>query len=138
MTEAFSAELGRSQFLDMFVAQVQHQDPLSPMDQTEILGQLAQFSQVESLETLNRNFGSFLEKELADDNSQLVSASAAVLGKDVELTTGDGGIVEAVRQENGQVLVEIAGQLMPLVDISAISEPQPAQSFSLGSLIGGA
>ena len=36
-SSAFNAELGRTQFLEMFVAQVQHQDPLSPMDQTQIL-----------------------------------------------------------------------------------------------------
>jgi flagellar basal-body rod modification protein FlgD len=136
MPEPFSAELGRSQFLEMFVAQVQHQDPLSPMDQTEILGQLAQFSQVESLETLNRNFDSFLQQELGTDNSQLVSASAAVLGKEVELTSGTGGVVDAVRQQDGQVLVEVGGQLMPLADVSAISEPEPPSAFSLGSLLG--
>ena len=122
MAEEFSAELGRSQFLQMFVAQVQHQDPLSPMDQTEILGQLAQFSQVE---------------ELADDNSKLVSASEAVLGKEVELTTGGGGLVDAVRQEDGQVLVEIDGQLMPLADVSAISRVEPDSDFLFGPLLNG-
>ncbi|APZ95091.1 flagellar hook capping FlgD N-terminal domain-containing protein [Fuerstiella marisgermanici] len=137
MAEEFSAELGRSQFLQMFVAQVQHQDPLSPMDQTEILGQLAQFSQVESLETLNRNFDSFLQQELADDNSKLVSASEAVLGKEVELTTGGGGLVDAVRQEDGQVLVEIDGQLMPLADVSAISRVEPDSDFLFGPLLNG-
>ncbi len=137
MAEAFSAELGRSQFLEMFVAQVQHQDPLSPMDQTEILGQLAQFSQVESLETLNRNFDSFLKKELADDNTKLVSASEAVLGKEVELSSGGGGLVDAVRQEDGQVLVEIDGQLMPLADVRAISQAEPDTDFLFGPLLNG-
>lgn len=137
MAEAFSAELGRSQFLEMFVAQVQHQDPLSPMDQTEILGQLAQFSQVESLETLNKNFDSFLQQELADDNSKLVSASEAVLGKEVELSSGGGGHVDAVRQEDGQVLVEIDGQLMPLADVSSISQAEPDSDSLLNSLLSG-
>ncbi|MEQ9408601.1 MAG: flagellar hook capping FlgD N-terminal domain-containing protein [Fuerstiella sp.] len=116
----FNAELGRTQFLEMFVAQVQHQDPLSPMDQTQILGQLAQFSQVEGMETLNRNFDQFLQQELAS-STELAKTSAAVLGRKVEYGLGESGLVDTVRQQDGQVLVEVNGELMPLADISAVS-----------------
>ena len=118
----FSAELGRSQFLEMFVAQVQHQDPLSPMDQTQILGQLAQFSQVESLETLNRNFDTFLQQELAT-SAELVETSAAVLGKNVSFGNGESGTVDSVQKQDGQILIEVDGRLIPVADINAVSQP---------------
>lgn len=39
----------RSQFLRLLIAQIQGQDPLNPMDGTEFVAQLAQFSSVEEL-----------------------------------------------------------------------------------------
>jgi flagellar basal-body rod modification protein FlgD len=41
--------LGRDEFLQLLVAQMKNQDPLSPMDGQEMAAQLAQFSQVEQL-----------------------------------------------------------------------------------------
>lgn len=120
LTGDFSAELGRTQFLEMFVAQVQHQDPLSPMDQTQILGQLAQFSQVEGLETLNKNFGTFLQNELAS-TAELVSTSDALLGRNVEFGADQSGQVDAVKRQSGQVLIEVNGQLIPVSDVNGIS-----------------
>ncbi|GAB5443285.1 MAG: hypothetical protein Fues2KO_36340 [Fuerstiella sp.] len=115
----FSGELGRNEFLKMFVAQVQHQDPLKPMEQTQILGQLAQFSQVEGMETLNRNFDTFLKQEL-QASRQLMDTSNSLLGQRVEF--GDEqGTVDAVRRVDGEILVEIDGALMPVADITGIA-----------------
>lgn len=118
--DTFSGELGRNEFLKMFVAQVQHQDPLSPMEQTQILGQLAQFSQVEGMETLNKNFDAFLQREL-QDSRELMSTSDSLLGRTIEFGVNEQGTVDAVRQVEGQVLVEVDGNLMPVSDISGIA-----------------
>ena len=47
--DAMKKELGmnKDDFLKLFVAQLQNQDPLAPQDPTEMLGQLAQLTQVE-------------------------------------------------------------------------------------------
>ena len=42
-------ELGQDTFLKLLVTQLQHQDPLDPMDDTEFIAQLAQFSSLEKL-----------------------------------------------------------------------------------------
>lgn len=122
MTEVFNAADGRNQFLEMFVAQVQNQDPLSPMDQTQILSQLAQFSQVESLETLNANFDTLLKAELENQNTKLASTGAALIGREVEFNENRSGVVDSVRQDSGQVLVEVGGNYIPLADVTAISQ----------------
>ena len=46
-------ELGMDQFLKLFIAQIQHQDPLSPLDSAEFTAQLAQFTSVEQLYGMN-------------------------------------------------------------------------------------
>ncbi len=42
-----------SMFLELLVAQISHQNPLNPMDGTQYVSQLAEFSSVESLEKLS-------------------------------------------------------------------------------------
>lgn len=46
-------KLGRNQFLQLLVAQLQHQDPLNPLDGTDFSAQLAQFSSLEQMFNMN-------------------------------------------------------------------------------------
>ena len=48
-----SSVLGKDEFLQLLVAQLRHQDPLSPMEGAEFAAQLAQFSSVEQLVSAN-------------------------------------------------------------------------------------
>lgn len=116
---AFSAELGQKQFLELFVTQVQNQDPLEPTEQTDFLQQLAQFSTVEGLESLNTKFSDMLQLEL-------VASGSNILGQ--EITTDDGltGIAQEIRQEDGQVLVNIDGTLVPLSGVVTMRIPEDA------------
>jgi hypothetical protein len=41
-------------FLQLLVAQLQHQSPLSPMDPTQFVGQLAQFSELSEIAQINQ------------------------------------------------------------------------------------
>ncbi len=45
--------MSKDEFLQLFVAQLQNQDPLSPMDSSQFTSQLAQFSSLEQLTNLN-------------------------------------------------------------------------------------
>ncbi len=44
---------GKDEFLQLLVTQLQNQDPLNPMDNTEFLSQMAQFSSLEQLIHIN-------------------------------------------------------------------------------------
>ena len=48
-----AGELGMDQFLNLFIAQLKNQDPLSPLDSAQFTAQLAQFSTVEQLYGMN-------------------------------------------------------------------------------------
>jgi len=49
-------DLGQEDFLTLMITQFKNQDPFEPMDNGEFLGQLAQFSTVNGIESLNDSF----------------------------------------------------------------------------------
>ena len=66
--------LGKDDFMKLLLAELQHQDPTSPMDSDKILNQTAQLAQLESQEKTN----TALEKLAASfSNSKNFSAVSA-------------------------------------------------------------
>jgi flagellar basal-body rod modification protein FlgD len=63
------SELGKDEFLKLFIAQIQYQDPLNPLDSAEFTAQLAQFSSVEQLYGMNSKLGN-IEETMNNQNEQ--------------------------------------------------------------------
>src|SRR3954453_15008868 len=47
-----NSAMGKDQFLKLFVAQLQHQDPMSQMQDSDFMGQMASFSTLEQVTNL--------------------------------------------------------------------------------------
>jgi flagellar basal-body rod modification protein FlgD len=71
-TKSGWASLGATDFLKMLTAQLQNQDPTSPMDNTQMVAQLAQFSALSNSSETNTTLGT-----IADKLDKLNSASAS-------------------------------------------------------------
>lgn len=76
-------ELGKNEFMNLLVAQMNNQDPLSPQDNGEFIAQLAQFSTVEGIENMNTSMDSLLS---GYQSSQALQASSLV-GRSVIVPT---------------------------------------------------
>ena len=127
-TAQFSASVGQAEFLNLFVAQLQYQDPLEPVGQQDFLAQLAQFSTVEGLENLNAKQASFNELFASTLQLQQLNGGADLLGKSVTWgTDGTSGIASEIQQSNGQVLVRVGEHLIPVADIQSVSLPPVAK-----------
>ena len=97
-----SQELGKDDFLKLLITQLSNQDPTSPMENTEFIAQMAQFSSLEQMTNMNQEF--------AKMNSMLVSSQGVnTIGKRVDIDLGGAvttGIVDAVTYgSNPQVRV---------------------------------
>ncbi len=83
-TAANSSTLNQSDFLKLMTAQMQNQDPFNPVDNTQMVAQMAQFSSLAGISEMSTTMKSIAEKL----NTTSASDAMAYVGKTV-LTTGD-------------------------------------------------
>lgn len=74
-----SASSLENEFISLMVAQIQNQDPLNPLDGTEYVSQLAQFSQVQSTE----NMASMMQNSMVLLDNMQVLSTAGLVGQTV-------------------------------------------------------
>jgi flagellar basal-body rod modification protein FlgD len=75
--------LGKDDFLRLLTVQLQHQDPLSPVDNEDFIAQLAQFSSLEQLENINSNLQNGIDLDLILTQVLNNTAAAGLIGKTV-------------------------------------------------------
>jgi len=71
-----------NQFMNLLVTQLQHQDPLDPMDPNEFTTQLVQFASVEQQIQGNSN----LEQMLKLQQTSLLGTVVGYIGKQIEVS----------------------------------------------------
>ena len=75
----------KDEFLKLFMAQLEHQDPLDPKNGADMVAQLAQFSSVEQAQQTNQHL-----IDLANAQSSTSSASLSnLVGRDCNVAAGD-------------------------------------------------
>jgi len=108
------ASLDSSQFMQILMAQLTHQNPLEPMDSSEMT---TQFSQLNSLEEL-RNIRTAMESVSATNQ---VTYLASLIGKTVKASRADGkvieGVVDGVTTEASNPQIKIGDETVDLVDV---------------------
>ena len=62
-------DANRDTFLRLLVAQIRHQDPLSPVDPTEFISQLAEFSALEQMLQMRRTLDAIHQVVLTTEES---------------------------------------------------------------------
>lgn len=111
-------ELGKDEFLKILVTQLQNQDPMSPMEDTDFIAQLAQFSSLEQMQSLNTSY--------------TFGQAYNLIGKNVFSTiTNDQGIAEdifgkvtGVLSSKGAAYLEIdAKSYIPFTNDVVVYEP---------------
>ena len=109
--ESAADPFGHDAFLRLLITQIQTQDPFEPLQGSDYLAQLAQFSTVEQLQGTNIRLSVLCQ-------AQVTSQALLLVGRNV--ATSDGavsGLVEAVVFSDGQPKLLIGGQEVDPSDV---------------------
>lgn len=106
--------MGKDDFMKLLIAQLQNQDPTNPMQDTEFIAQMAQFSALEQSMNLATAFDRFAD---AQNQSQLIQYNSFVgknvrwhemtgeIGEDGKLVVNEGtGVIQSAKFVDGSVL----------------------------------
>jgi len=86
-----SAQGIQNRFLTLLVTQLQAQDPMNPMDNSQITSQMAQISQVSGMQTLNSAMQSLVQAQTANQSlmaASMIGKQALVPGNALAMTSG--------------------------------------------------
>lgn len=127
-TNAAAGTLGGTDFLTLMLAQLQNQDPTSPVDSNTFLTQLAQLSEVQGITSLNTSFSALsnsLTSNQALQASSLLGHQAMVNSSTATIAAGAtvSGAVN-VPQTTSQVTLSItdsSGALVSQINLGAQS-----------------
>lgn len=113
-TSTSNSSISSSDFLFLLTQQLQYQDPMNPMDNSEMLAQEAQFATLEQMEALTSSFTQF---------SSMYQANS-LLGQKVEvMVSGKAttGVVEYVDySDSSGAAVSIDGKMYPLNSVTKV------------------
>lgn len=105
-------------FMSLLVTQLTNQDPSSPMDTNQMIGQTTQLAMMEKLTELTTT-------GQEDFSLQMRIAASGILGQEVSYTGPDGkavtGVATAVSFATGVPRVTVGGAEVPLDVISGIT-----------------
>jgi flagellar basal-body rod modification protein FlgD len=122
--------VNENEFLNLLVTQLQNQDPTQPMDDSQFVSELAQFSSLQESTNLN--------------TTSSFQTAASMIGATVTTSATDssgnaiGGEVTSASNASGTINVIVGGNTVPLSEVTGVSYPStvptnPSSSSSSGS-----
>ncbi len=118
-------ELDQNAFMKLLVTQLEHQDPLEPVQNEDFIAQLATFSSLEELESLNENIIAMIALNQSNALLSQLTQGSALIGRTVswtDLETGElhSGTVDSVKILDGLAVLNIGGEDIPLAMVTEV------------------
>jgi flagellar basal-body rod modification protein FlgD len=115
--DAANGVMGKNDFLKLFVAQLQHQDPMNPMQDADFMGQMASFSTLEQVSNMASENARIATSLASDHAIGLIGRTVTWTDKDKVVHTG---AVERVQTKDGKPSLTVGG--VDGVDLSSITQ----------------
>jgi flagellar basal-body rod modification protein FlgD len=113
-----NAVLGKDDFLKLLVTQLQHQDPMNPMDDKDFMGQMAQFSSLEQITNL-------VQATQRQAFSSQMSQAVGLIGHEVSWVAADGttgsGTAAKVSISDGLIQITVGDSQVAPEEIVQVS-----------------
>lgn len=128
-TSSKSNALGQTEFLNLLMTQLKYQDPMNPMDDTSFIAEMANFSALEQMSSLNKTLS-------GNQDFERFTAASVMIGRTVEIeepngtTKPDGttetskvkGVVQEVKKNSDGVQVKVNDKLYDLDHVVDIKQ----------------
>lgn len=129
-TEQKNGELGKNEFMNLFLTQVSHQNPTDPMDSGAMMTQLAQLGSMEQLEKMNTGIQALNAKQLEMNRIN----SLNYLGKDIMVEADQ---LELNKGSSKPILFDLGRDVHDLRVIIEEPDGSPVMNRQLGLLEAG-
>ena len=119
-----SASSIQMDYMKLLITQLQNQDPMEPLDNSEMASQLAQFASLQQLETMNTNFSDVLTATKRGYANSLLGKQVTFYARDEvsgELDKTVGSVDSVFYDPDGDCLLGVT-----------VGEGEEAQEFTLG------
>jgi flagellar basal-body rod modification protein FlgD len=104
-------------FMKLFLAQLQNQDPTKPMDDTQMLAELSQMTQIQTLQQVQK----------ALQGSQLAQSSALigknVTGMDVNGAAVNGVVTSVTQSSDAGLVLQVGSQFIKPDSVTTVTTP---------------
>ena len=126
-----SSMMGKDDFFKMMIAQLQHQDPLNPLDGTDFTAQLAQFSSLEQLTNINDQLEILGLYQASLNNAQsisLIGKEITAIGDIIKVDGASADLTYNLSESAEQVTVKIYDEEANLVDTLELGSQQEGEN----------
>jgi flagellar basal-body rod modification protein FlgD len=109
-SDSNTEKLEYTDFLTLFIAQLQNQDPMNPLDSAEFTAQLAQFSNVEQLYQVNANLSGIqetLNSQEQQDYIDLIGKTVKIEGNRIQIEDGKVQSGSYQLEDRADVIVDV-------------------------------
>lgn len=116
--------LGVNDFLKLITVQLQNQDPLKPMDDTQFISQMASFTNLQQTQALTADFEAYSQQAAVNSANGYLGGYVTVADAALGSVTGQ---VASVTISNGTPKIVINGVAYDLSAVQKVTIAPPAQ-----------
>jgi len=111
-------------YMKLLVTQLQNQNPMEPLDNKDMASQLAQFSQLQQMENLNKSFSKVLDSIQRDYAKSLIGKQVSFEGTDEKgaTETRTGKVEKITMNDEGEILLTVGDEKVNLSDVTSIQD----------------
>jgi flagellar basal-body rod modification protein FlgD len=109
-------------YMKLLITQLQNQNPLEPLDNNEMASQLAQFSELQQLESLNSSFANILSTTQRNYANSLIGKEITFASEDETGTSNitSGVVDEVINNVDGKTVLVVGNNNIALEDVISV------------------
>jgi len=129
VSTATGDSVSENEFLNLLVTQLQNQDPTQPMDDSQFVSELAQFSSLQETTNLNTTMTGFTQTSGLQTAASMIGATVTTSATDSNGNLISGEVTSA-SNASGVANVIVGGNTVPLSEVTAVSFPSAVSTSS--------